>query len=252
MIDKKRLLGISALEFPAKVADDAYMALYLAHINAFVNSLPGQEEKIMSSLDAKDYGALAKCLFAIHDLLSKLHANKLAARCMGCADMLSSPGPDHDGLEADIIGLLASVTSLSIDLLMITNAEEVNSKKTFRPKGGDRILAVDNSTFFLNNFKRLLYDTHYRLTCVTSGEDALEYLRKNETDLFVLDIDMPYMDGYELARRIKDGGHTAPIVFLTNNADKNSVIKAAHVGADDFIVKTIDKSLIVSRIAKWI
>ncbi|MCL2103413.1 MAG: response regulator, partial [Syntrophorhabdaceae bacterium] len=69
---------------------------------------------------------------------------------------------------------------------------------------------------------------------------------------FLLDIEMPEMDGYELARRIRESGHAAPIIFLTGNARKDSVARALQAGAADFIVKPVAKAELLERIGKYI
>ena len=120
------------------------------------------------------------------------------------------------------------------------------------PKAIKSILAVDDTEFFLNTLKTILQDTPYRLTCITSGRVALNFLQKNRPDLFILDIDMPEMNGYELARKIRECGHQAPIIFLTGSSTRDSVEKALEVGAADFIIKQIRKMQILDRINKFI
>jgi CheY-like chemotaxis protein len=114
------------------------------------------------------------------------------------------------------------------------------------------ILAVDDKAFFLTVLKTVLYDTEYKLICAKSGEDALKFLEKHRADLLLLDIEMPYMDGYELAAAIRKSGQKAPIIFLTGNARKEYVTKALAAGAADFIVKPINKEIILDRIGRYI
>jgi len=119
-------------------------------------------------------------------------------------------------------------------------------------KGGKCILAVDDREFILRNLKLILQDTDYKLTATTSGKTALEFLRKNHPDLFILDIEMSEMSGYELAAKIREIGQKAPIIFLTGSSTKESVEKALKAGASDFITKPISKAQILERIAKFI
>ena len=114
------------------------------------------------------------------------------------------------------------------------------------------ILAVDDVTFFLNALQTLLKETGYDLTCVDSGAAALRFLRNNNPDLFLLDIEMPEMNGYELARKIRESGQKAPIIFLTANSSHNHVMKAVEAGAVDFIVKPINKTHVINKIEKVI
>jgi CheY-like chemotaxis protein len=114
------------------------------------------------------------------------------------------------------------------------------------------ILAVDDSPHSLQNLKLQLADTPYKLICVTSGADALRFIEKKTPDLYILDLEMPEMSGDELAMEILGRGKNAPIIFLTGNSDKDSVIKSLTVGAVDFIVKPINKEQALSRIAKYL
>jgi CheY-like chemotaxis protein len=81
---------------------------------------------------------------------------------------------------------------------------------------------------------------------------ALKFLQNHRPDLFILDIDMPGMDGYELARKIREANQNAPILFLTGNAKKEYVFEAIRVGASDFILKPIDREIVLKRIGKFI
>ncbi|MCL1904303.1 MAG: response regulator [Oscillospiraceae bacterium] len=114
------------------------------------------------------------------------------------------------------------------------------------------ILVVDDSAFFLNAMRTTLKDSPYKATFINSGASALKYLKSHSVDLIILDIEMPFMDGYELAKKIKENRVMAPIIFLTGNAEKSYVVKAIQAGAVDFILKPIDKNLVLNKIAKYI
>ena len=114
-----------------------------------------------------------------------------------------------------------------------------------------KILAVDDADIILHILNTFLRGGQYKLTSTTSGVAALSFLKKHRPDLFILDIEMPGMDGYELAQKIRAGGQTAPIIFLTGNSTEESVIKAMQVGAADFIAKPINKVKLLERIAKF-
>jgi CheY-like chemotaxis protein len=114
------------------------------------------------------------------------------------------------------------------------------------------ILAVDDSPLSLQTLKSQLSDTPYKLICVTSGADALRFVEKKKPDLFILDLEMPEMNGHELANELMDRDLLAPMIFLTGNSDKDSVVKALSVGASDFVIKPINKAQILERIKKYI
>ena len=121
-------------------------------------------------------------------------------------------------------------------------------RKISRPQ----ILAVDNAMMFLSTLKRLLEGEPYELCCETSGENALKFLESNRPDLILLDIEMPDMDGYELAQKIKRIGQTAPILFITANSDKEYVDKAKQAGASGLLVKPLRRAQLMEKIKEFI
>jgi CheY-like chemotaxis protein len=115
------------------------------------------------------------------------------------------------------------------------------------------ILAVDNSAFFLRAMELMLKGSGYKLVCVNSGKAALEFLRKQRApSLFIFDIEMPLLNGYDLAKRVQELGFKAPIIFLTGNAKEEHIKEAARVGAADYIVKPLNKAQLMERINKLI
>jgi CheY-like chemotaxis protein len=128
------------------------------------------------------------------------------------------------------------------------NAEKSAEEK---PKGKN-ILAVDDTEFFLLTIETLLQGTPHKLISATSGKMALGLLQNSCPDLFILDIEMPEMNGYELAQKIREMGQKAPIIFLTGNSRPESVEKALKAGASDFLAKPISKVKFLERIAKLI
>jgi CheY-like chemotaxis protein/HPt (histidine-containing phosphotransfer) domain-containing protein len=233
---------------------------YLQSLEFFIDSFPAEEEKIKIAMAAKDYAGLSRCLSVIRDMLVAIYADELAQESQ--RQIYELKNVKHEKLEAFMAYFLKTLSMLSIDIQMailknqedeqerpalkepVSGTVEANEKKT--------VLAVDDTPFFLAVLKKALQDVDFRLTCVTSGMDALRYLEKHKPDVFLLDIDMPEMDGYELAAKIREIGQKAPIVFLTGNAKKENVVKAVKAGAADFIVKPINKEEILSKIGRYI
>jgi DNA-binding response OmpR family regulator len=145
---------------------------------------------------------------------------------------------------------------LSNDIEMAESAEQTDSATAVGSADESAkkklILAVDDTEFFLAMLKAVFQNTKFKLICVTSGEDALKVLERYNPDLLLLDIEMPGMNGYELAAKIRESGQKAPIVFLTGNAKKENVVKAVKAGAVDFIVKPINKKEVVAKIRGYI
>ena len=112
-----------------------------------------------------------------------------------------------------------------------------------------RILVVDDSTTILKFVEGIL-EKHYEPVLVKSGELALEYLQEHPVDLVLLDIFMPFMDGFETFRRIKEleKGGNVPVVFFTSGIDAESELRGLAMGAKDFIRKPFMPDVMLNRI----
>jgi len=263
MAEREQLLAIKELNLAGKINQldgGGKLNKYIQLLNSFTENFPEQEEKIKAALEAKDYVSLTKHLLTVQDIMKTIHADGLAQDCIKHINELGSI--NHEKLEAYITYLLKSLSILSIDIQMtlFQNQNAVQGqpsqkeplKNDEEPQEGKTILAVDDTAFFLTVLKTILQDANRRLVCVTSGDEAMRFLDRHSPDLFLLDIDMPGMDGYELAVRIRERGQKAPIVFMTGNSKKEHVVKAIEVGAADFIVKPINKEDVLSKISKYI
>jgi class 3 adenylate cyclase len=89
----------------------------------------------------------------------------------------------------------------------------------------------------------------YEVLTAGSGEEALEVLAEHRTDLILLDIVMPGIDGFEVCRRVRNDPATAflPVVMITASGDKEKV-QAIEVGADDFVTKPFDQAELLARV----
>jgi two-component system OmpR family response regulator len=124
----------------------------------------------------------------------------------------------------------------------------MNSEKGTRKT----ILAVDNAVMFLNTLKKLLKDAPYDVVAKTSVEEVFEYLDGgNRPDIILLDVEMHDIDGYDLARKIKRGGHSAPIIFITANSEKEYADKAAEVGAACLLVKPLRVNHLLAKLEEF-
>ena len=246
---------------------------YERALNTYVANLPSHEERIKASLAAQDRFTLQRNLEEICYDLRGIFANDIVDECWKHVENLERS--KFEKVEAYITYFLASVSMLSIDIQMISlkqgqPAPEYKPPPPSAPRmsmpprmslisdffekddGVKKILAVDDAALFLNTLKSMLNGSPYKVTCVNSGELALKYLENNRPNLLILDIEMPGMNGYELAAKIRAMGQMAPIIYLTGNYSAEYVKKAVEAGAADFITKPINKKYVLERIAKYI
>jgi putative two-component system response regulator len=112
------------------------------------------------------------------------------------------------------------------------------------------ILVVDDSPDNIILMSRLLKD-HYRTKIATNGEKALKIASSDDPpDLILLDVMMPYMDGYEVCQELKKNPKTSriPVIFLTAKTDIEDEKRGFEVGAVDYITKPVSAPLLLARV----
>ena len=113
------------------------------------------------------------------------------------------------------------------------------------------ILIVDDKKENLFSLKALLELNRYHVDTALSGEEALKKILKTEYALIVLDVQMPGMDGYEVAETITgySKSKNIPIIFLSAvNIDKSFIAKGYASGGVDYITKPFDPDLLMLRV----
>lgn len=109
---------------------------------------------------------------------------------------------------------------------------------------GNVILYIEDNPDNMLLVKRALEARGYRLLQATTGQQGLEIAERENVDLILLDINLPDIDGYEVARRLRHHKKTAlayvPIIAITANALKGDAEKALEAGCDVYMAKPIN------------
>ena len=118
-----------------------------------------------------------------------------------------------------------------------------------RVSGKKHILIVDDDTTFMRMMHESLKDT-YKINMLTSGKQALLWLKENRPDLILLDYEMPEENGVAVYAQIKENAEfkDIPIIFLTGKQDKISVMNAIDLNPEDYILKSVDQQQLVDRL----
>ena len=115
-----------------------------------------------------------------------------------------------------------------------------------------RMLAVDDSPTYLNKIVLELEKDGYTCERATSGEECLRKLAERPFDCIILDLIMPGMDGIEVCHRIaemrSDLPHPLAVLMLTAHENKEDLTRALEAGADDFVGKSSDLTVLKGRI----
>lgn len=112
-------------------------------------------------------------------------------------------------------------------------------------------LIADDDNYNLMLLEKCLKDYHIKVFSVTSGQEALDYIDQIQFELIILDLQMPEMDGYQTALKLRDKEFRKPILALSAFVDEDVLKKCKEAGIDQVISKPFDENeLIMSIIHK--
>ncbi len=128
----------------------------------------------------------------------------------------------------------------------------INSKTMGQETEPDkaRILVVDDNTINLRIITDLIEVMGYDSLMAENGLYALSTLEKQDCDLVLLDICMPDMDGYQVLEYMKNDSHLCqiPVIMISAIDDMDSVVRCIENGADDYMVKPFNHTILKARI----
>jgi response regulator RpfG family c-di-GMP phosphodiesterase len=113
-----------------------------------------------------------------------------------------------------------------------------------------RILCVDDIPQNLELLMAILIPYGYSVVTAENGMEAMAKLTEGDIGLVILDVMMPFMNGYEVCKKIRAHDHLAkiPVIMITSLNSKEDRIAGIEAGADDFITKPFDKAEVLARI----
>ncbi|MFC6334673.1 response regulator transcription factor [Paenibacillus septentrionalis] len=109
------------------------------------------------------------------------------------------------------------------------------------------ILVVDDDDRITSMLRRSLAFEGYEVAIANNGADGLKSFMQKEPDLVILDVMMPYIDGMEVCRRIRESGSQVPILMLTAKDEISDRVKGLDLGADDYLVKPFALEELLAR-----
>ncbi|MCB9436444.1 MAG: response regulator transcription factor [Anaerolineales bacterium] len=109
------------------------------------------------------------------------------------------------------------------------------------------ILVADDELQLLNTVRAYLENSGYQVVTALNGKEALQAFRREAPDAVILDVMMPEMDGFEVARQIRKDS-MVPILMLTARADEFDQALGLELGADDYVTKPFSPRVLVARV----
>ncbi|MFO7169968.1 MAG: response regulator transcription factor, partial [Chloroflexota bacterium] len=110
-----------------------------------------------------------------------------------------------------------------------------------------RILVADDDPSIVNLIQVTLKDPRYELVPATNGLEALKAFESGNFDVVILDVMMPYVDGFEACQRIRERSDV-PIVILTSRDGTDDIVHGFELGADDYITKPFKTAELNARV----
>ena len=103
-----------------------------------------------------------------------------------------------------------------------------------------KILIVEDEKLLADSLKSILQNKGFEVEVVYDGEDGAEYAELGIYDLLILDVMMPKLDGYQVARRVRAKRCSTPILMLTAKSGLEDRIEGLNAGADYYLTKPFD------------
>lgn len=146
-----------------------------------------------------------------------------------------------------------SLSDFSVRKLLYSNLNQaLLNESRILEESNHNILIVDDVTSNLTLLESFLKSPHITIFKASSAMDAMQIVFEHEIHLLILDVQLPQIGGYDLARYLKQNTFTKsiPIIFLTAfNKEPEQVVKGLDHGAIDYLYKPVDKQVLNKKVA---
>lgn len=110
------------------------------------------------------------------------------------------------------------------------------------------VLIVDDEKSIVDILKFNLEKAEYNTICAYDGQEGLKLARENSPDLILLDVMLPYMDGFDVCKTLRSEGSNIPIIMITAREDETDKVFGLELGADDYITKPFSVRELLARV----
>lgn len=111
-----------------------------------------------------------------------------------------------------------------------------------------KILLLEDDRILSQSIKELLESDSFSIDIAMDGEEAVELTYINKYDLYLFDINVPKIDGFELLASLRDASDVTPVIFLSAMVDIKTMTKGFNLGASDYIKKPFDPEELLLRV----
>jgi len=113
-----------------------------------------------------------------------------------------------------------------------------------------KILLLEDDKILCASLKEFLELEGYTVDVAHRGPEVFDLTFEETYDLYILDVNVPEVDGFDVLSSLKDAGDETPAIYITALTDINSISKGFEIGADDYIKKPFDPEELVIRIKR--
>lgn len=113
---------------------------------------------------------------------------------------------------------------------------------------GSKILLVEDEETLAVGLEYNLTEEGYKVVWAQDGKKALDFFKTTEFDLIILDIMLPYYDGFEVAKQIREKSQEIPILMLTARTHVDDKVHGLAIGADDYMTKPFHLQELLIRV----
>lgn len=110
------------------------------------------------------------------------------------------------------------------------------------------ILVVDDDHFANTLVQFVLSKEGYEVETADNPRGAMQMIQRREPDLLILDVTMPYLNGFEFSTKLRQDGYEIPLIFMTAQDTIEAKLQGFNIGADDYICKPYNHQELVARV----
>lgn len=194
----------------------------------------GQRSLRIDVLQEPMHRALMRLYVQSGDLVNALQQYELCAKVLK-RELRVDPDAETKAVHRDIVQLRSKA------------AEESQGGGADAQKN---ILIVEDNVLIRELTSAVLKQAGYNIILAKDGADALMTIGRDRVDLMLLDVDLPYIDGHNLLKAVREKGVEVPAIFMSGLPGEEVELKAFSVGAADFIRKPVKNNVLLARVQK--
>ncbi len=229
----------------------------------FIEAFPGRVRSITMLLDTMSSTALSAAETGA--VASQATARRMTHQMAGIAGTLGFPGVSEKASDLEQLVIATSSGQTGVRPADIAHAlaelTESFSRDMQRPApewakpperaAGPRVLVVEDDEMQRKVVSAWLRSAGYQVSATGDGGEAFTKARIERPALIILDVDLPGTDGHAVCRKLKASPDLAntPVVFMTTRATLNDRLTGVALGADDYLIKPVDREELILRLA---